>query len=206
MGKQDLLGPYPRTKMGNSMVFVAIDHFTKYIFLKPLKKATSSAIIKFLEENIFYQFGVPQYIHSDNGSQFVSSQMSDFLKAYGIKHVKTALYSPQSNASERSNREFIIKLRILLKQRQDKWDEYVSKIASILRSDFHEAIKCSPYFGVFGYNMVLHGSSYPIIDKLGCVTEGQFNYISNDSKLQLLHNKIKDNSTRKSCQELQHPQ
>lgn len=33
----DLLGPYPQTKMGNSSVFVAIDHFTKYIFLKPLK-------------------------------------------------------------------------------------------------------------------------------------------------------------------------
>lgn len=92
----DLLGPYPRTKLGNCMVFVAIDHFTKYIFLKPLKRATSGLIIKFLEESIFHQFGVPQFIHSDNGKQFVSTLMSDFLNAYGVAHIKTALYSPQA--------------------------------------------------------------------------------------------------------------
>lgn len=34
----DLLSPYPRTNLGNNMIFVALDHFSIYIFLKPLKK------------------------------------------------------------------------------------------------------------------------------------------------------------------------
>lgn len=162
----DLLGPYPRTKSGNNMVFVAIDHFSKYIFLKPLKKATSQAIIQYIESDIFHKFGVPQYVHSDNGKQFVSHQMSEVLKSYGIMHVKTAFYSPQANASERTNREFLIKLRVLLRDKQDKWDIHVSKIACILRSDYHEALKCSPYFCLYGYNMVHHGTAYSILDKI----------------------------------------
>lgn len=189
----DLLGPYPRTKLGNSMVFVAIDHFTKYVFLKPLKKATSNAIISFLEENIFHQFGTPEYIHSDNGKQFVSSHMSVFLNNYGITHIKTAFYSPQANASERINREFLVKLRVLLKERQDKWDIYVSRIASILRSDYHEVLKCSPYFCLFGYNMVNHGSTYPILRKFECLTEGQFNVVPHDCRMNNIHAKTKEN-------------
>lgn len=189
----ELLGPYPRTKLGNSMVFVAIDHFTKYMFLKPLKKATSAAIIQYLEETIFHQFGVPQFIHSDNGKQFVSVQLSEFLKIYGVQHIKTAFYSPQANTSERTNREFLVKLRILLNENQDKWDQHVSKIASILRADYHDAIKCSPYFCAFGNNMIQHGSVYPIIDKLECINDSQVNFIPNDCRMTLLHEKVKDN-------------
>lgn len=189
----DLLGPYPRTKMGNSMVFVAVDHFTKYLFLKPLKKATTSAIVGYIEENIFHQFGVPQYIHSDNGKQFVSSEMTEFLRAYGITHVKTALYSPQANCSERTNREFLVKLRILIGERQDKWDKHVSKIASILRSDYHEAIKCSPYFSLCGYNMVQHASAYPILEKLGLSQDGQATYLPHDVRMSITHDKIREN-------------
>lgn len=189
----DLLGPYPRTKMGNSSVFVAIDHFTKYIFLKPLKKATSSAIIKFLEESVFHQFGVPQFIHSDNGKQFVSSQMSDFLKVYGVTHIKTALYSPQANVFERTNREFLVKLRILITEKQDKWDMHVSRIANILRGDYHDALKCSPYFCTFGYNMITHGSAYHILQKLDSLNEPQSCYIPNDCRMFTLHEKVREN-------------
>lgn len=82
--------------------------------------------------------------------------MEDFLKPYGIIHIKTALYSPQANTSERTNRDFLTKLRVLLSEKQDKWELHMSRIANILRSDYHEVIKCSPYFCAFGYNMVLH--------------------------------------------------
>lgn len=62
-----------------------------------------------------------------------------------MTHIKSALYSPQANASERSNGEFLVKLRILLTEKQDNWDIHVSKITSILL-----------YFCAFGYNMILH--------------------------------------------------
>lgn len=81
----------------------------------------------------------------------------------------------------------------MLGEKQDKWDINVSRIAAILRSDYHNAIKCSPYFCIFGSTMIRHGSAYPIMKKLGGINHSQLEVVPNDSKMELLHEKIKDN-------------
>lgn len=43
----DFMGPYPHMSDGN--VYVCLDHFKKFVFLKPIRKATSAEVIKFLE-------------------------------------------------------------------------------------------------------------------------------------------------------------
>lgn len=91
----DFMGPYPRTVEGNSYIFVCLDHFTKFVFLTPMRKATSADVIKYLERSVFHVFGVPEYLHSDNGKQFVSEVFKIFLDKYGVKHVKTGFYSPR---------------------------------------------------------------------------------------------------------------
>ena len=62
----DFLGPYPCTKMKNCQLFIVVDHLTKFLFLKPLRAATSNNVIEFFQHEIFCTYGVPQYIHSDN--------------------------------------------------------------------------------------------------------------------------------------------
>lgn len=49
-----------------------------------MKEATTSNVIKFLEEQVFQQFGVPETIHSDNGKQFVSKEFNKMLEDYKI--------------------------------------------------------------------------------------------------------------------------
>ncbi|XP_043661543.1 uncharacterized protein K02A2.6-like [Drosophila teissieri] len=97
----DFMGPYPRTKAGNSVIFVCLDHFSKFVRLHPMKQAVATEVVKFLEVNIFHQFDVPEVIHSDNGKQFVSQTFADLMDRYGINHIRTGLYSPQANAAER---------------------------------------------------------------------------------------------------------
>ncbi|XP_037827784.1 uncharacterized protein LOC119615874 [Lucilia sericata] len=41
--------------------------------------------------------------------------------------------------------------------------------------------------------MIQHGNTYPIIEKLGCLTEGQFNVLSHDARMSNLHAKVKEN-------------
>ena len=163
----DFLGSYPFTKAMNSTIFICVDHFTKFLFLKPMKKATSANVIMFFQTEIFPTFGVPRYVHSDNGKQFTSKEMSLFFKMYGIAHITTGFYARHSNASERVNREIITKVRCFLKDQKEHrdWDKYIPQILSILRSDFHTSIQCSPYFATFGQNMVQHASAYKILDK-----------------------------------------
>jgi len=59
----------------------------------------------------FHQNGVPEFIHSDNGKQFVSEIFGELMTRYGIRHVKTGLYSPQANTAERVNRSVLQILR-----------------------------------------------------------------------------------------------
>lgn len=164
----DFLGPYPCSKGKNSQLFIVLDHFTKFIFLKPLRSATSTNVIDFFQNFLFNTFGVPQFVHSDNAKQFVSNEFQEFLRLFGVAHIRTGLYSPQANASERVNREIISKIRYHLKDESHhlNWDVCIPQILGTLRSDFHTSIQCSPYYAMFGQNMCMHGSTYPLLDKL----------------------------------------
>jgi len=75
----DLLGPYPRSKEGNIGVLIIVDHLSKFHFLQPLKKFISDKICDYLLRYVFYTFGVPESILTDNGSQFKSGQFKAFL-------------------------------------------------------------------------------------------------------------------------------
>lgn len=187
--------PYPSTKVKNSFIFICLDHLTKFVFLKPLRTATTSNVILFFETELFPTFGVPRCIHSDNAKQFLSREMKDFYKLYDITHVTTGFYAPHSNSSERANREIITKLRYFLlghKEHKD-WDKYIPQILSILRSDYHSAIKCSPYYATFGQNMIQHGSAYKVLDRIGCGCGEDVSVLGNIEKLAKVRENIREN-------------
>jgi len=72
-----------------------------------VRHGVATEVIIFLETNIFDQCGVPEFIHLDNGKQFVSQIFGELMTSYGIRHIMTGLYSPQANAAERVNRATI---------------------------------------------------------------------------------------------------
>lgn len=95
----DLLGPYPGPKIGHCHILIVMDQFSKFVLLKPLRQAKTRPINDFLEKEVFHLFEVPESIMSDNGAQFISNEMKALFEQYGIRHVFTAIHSPQANAS-----------------------------------------------------------------------------------------------------------
>lgn len=167
----DILGPYPRSKNGNVGLLIVLDHFSKFHWLHPLKKFTSSAIQDFLLKQVFHCFGVPETLVSDNGQQFRANDFNAFLTELGIRHVYTALYSPQSNAAERVNRSLLAAVRAYLKADQTDWDKNISAISCALRSSLHQSLGVSPYKALFGLDMITHGADYRLLKDLSLLEE-----------------------------------
>lgn len=188
----DLLGPYPRSKLGNTFILIILDHFSKFVILKPLRNATTAEIIKCLEKDVFHLFGVPETILSDNGKQFVSKVMSDLCSTYGIKQLFTAIYSPQANASERVNRSILAAIRAYIKTDHRSWDEKITQIASALRNTVHVSTGYSAYYIVFGRNMVTHASEYNLLRKLNAIGT-DINITNPDDFSQLIADSVRRN-------------
>lgn len=100
----DYVGPFPRSKRGNSMLLVCVDAFSKFVWLLPLGKATAHSTIQALKTSIFQHFGFPKITVSDNGSQFTSHMFKRMCFGHGIHHVTTSPYYPQPSHAERLNR------------------------------------------------------------------------------------------------------
>ena len=188
----DFLGPYPRTKSGNAYIFIVLDHKTKFVLLKAMHKATSKLVNKFLTEEVFHKFGVPEVLHSDNGKQFTSDAFQELLKLYGVKHLRTAIHSPQANASERVNQTILSGIRSYLQSDQSRWDENLSKIECSLRSTIHSSTGISPYLALTGFQMITHAQAYEILRKLGAIDDGEISVLPKSAHMQLIHQKMKN--------------
>lgn len=188
----DFLGPYPRSKKGNTHIIIALDQLTKFVLVKALRKATTDTTLQFLQNQIFCVFGVPQTILSDNGKQFTSVEFGKVMTAYSINHVKTASYSPQANASERVNRSILAAIRSYIDPDQKNWDCHLPSIASALRTTIHSAIGMSPYEALFGQRMVEHGTDYKLLEKLSALNNSEVHLLSKASQMNILHSYIKE--------------
>ena len=189
----DLLGPYPRSKRGNSYLFIILDQFSKYVLLKQLRQATSKNIIEYLDSEVFSVYGVPETLLSDNGVQFASKDFSELLSSYGIKHIFTASHAPQANASERVNRSILSAIRSYLGNDQREWDVHISQIAGALRNSVHSSTKHTPHYLVFGNHKVQHASAYPLLRKLGCLADPESEVLCNTDLKQLIFGKVTKN-------------
>jgi len=183
------LGKYPRSRRGNTMLFIALDHLTKFVWLKTMPKATSTAVIRFLQEGIFTQFGVPETIHTYNGRQFISKEFEIMLKEYGTTHIKTGR---QSNASERVNQSVLAAIRVNIQDDHTRWDEHLADIQASLRSVIHSSTGTSPYFAMFGQHMFTNGKDYSLARKLNALNEAEVAQLPRSEQQQLSREKIKE--------------
>eukprot|EP00253_Pinus_taeda_P028240 PITA_28240 len=93
----DFVGPINLPSRQRSYIIVCTDYLTKWVETKAIKAATEKKVAKFLRENIFYKFGYPRELVTDQGSQFTSNLIEDLLAHHKIKHRTSTPYHPQAN-------------------------------------------------------------------------------------------------------------
>ena len=156
----DLMGPLPRSTKGNAFILVVTDYFSKFSLVFPLRKATSSIIIRRIEEHVFLMFGVPRLLLCDNGPQYRSAEFRKFVGKYDCSIKFNANYHPRANPTERQNRTLKTMLAMYVKENHRLWDANIHSLACALRTARQEVTKVSPYFVNFGRNMCLSGKDY----------------------------------------------
>jgi transposase InsO family protein len=156
----DFIGRLPETKNGNRWIITAIDHATKWPVAKALKDATSEEVAKFIYEEIFMKFGVPDEILTDRGSNFTANVLENYLKHMNIKHKLTSAFHPRTNgALERFNGLFGGMLTKYVRGAVHKWDEFIEQSLFACRVRKHKATKHSPFYLVYGKEPKIPGDS-----------------------------------------------
>ena len=142
----DIVGPLPRSKAGFQYILVIQDLFTKWVECRALRSATGPKIREAIGDLIISRWGCPQFILTDNGTEFINKTLKAFCEDHNIIHTTVPPYHPQANPVERVNR--ILKTMIIAFIGRDhrEWDEHLSEFRFAYNTAFHSSIGVSPAF------------------------------------------------------------
>ena len=139
------------SKGGKENILVLTDAFSK--FSQAFVTSSQKAIIvaKLLVEKWFSIFGVPAWIHSDQGWSFDNEIISHLCKMYGIQQSTTMPYNPRGNAiCKRFNRTLFGLMRTLTEEQKPNWPTYVPSLVYAYNSTPHASTGFQPYELMFG--------------------------------------------------------
>lgn len=156
----DIAGPLPRSSHGYKFILAVSDYLSKYVLLFPMRSATASTVTKLIEDNVFLEYGVPEFLIADNGVQFRSREFTKMCEGYKTKIIFNTLYHAQANPVERVNRVVKTMLSSYVSEHQKDWDKLLPKVACAIRTNVSEVTGVTPFFVVFGREHKSTGDSY----------------------------------------------
>ncbi|XP_022101226.1 uncharacterized protein LOC110984905 [Acanthaster planci] len=77
-------------------VLIVVDAFSKWIEAIRVGNSTAATTVRVLQR-LFSTHGIPETVITDNRTQFVSEELSQFLSQNGVEHLQTAPKHPSSN-------------------------------------------------------------------------------------------------------------
>ncbi|GFY27623.1 retrovirus-related Pol polyprotein from transposon 297 [Trichonephila clavipes] len=118
---------YTATERECLAVVWALNKFRTYLGSLPIKVITDHAALTHLTTDNFFdnyisRFGAPIKLISDNGPQFISDSFENLSERLGIRHVKTVVYRPQANRTERVNCDLVQMIANYVNEQHDTWD------------------------------------------------------------------------------------
>ncbi|UYV74313.1 hypothetical protein LAZ67_11002983 [Cordylochernes scorpioides] len=135
----DVCGPMSKRSPGGSLYFVSFkDDFSRFRVAYFIRHK-SDVLEKFKEfvKRVRTETGNKiKRFRTDNGTEFLNKNFSDYLKSLGIVHELTAPYTPEQNGiAERDNRTIVESARCLLHGRKmplELWAEAVNTAVYLL--------------------------------------------------------------------------
>ena len=138
-----------------SWVVLMIDYFTKTAEFAPVPGKEPHFIAKVFYDFWVSRYGVPDFLTSDNGTEF-SNEFSHMLLRLGIKHIQTSAYPPASNGVvERLVQSFKSILSRHVNDHYSSWIQALPHIRSAYMNRIHSTLKVTPNEMLFGHPVKL---------------------------------------------------
>ena len=135
---------FPKTPDGFIGCIIVVDHNSKWVSAVPIKNKTSKAMVNAVKNQVLpYLPRCPGKMLTDNGSEFISKEFNKMLGEFGIQHVYSTPYRPQSNGCiERVNRTIGSFLRSL--DSSSDWATKLPLAVIVYNGTLHQSLKMSP--------------------------------------------------------------
>lgn len=145
----DTLGPLPTSQEGKKYILVAIDVFTRFVFLRALTDKTALSVAKELF-NICCEFGHPQIIQSDNGTEFVNEVIEHLTLLYHWDHRLSTPYYPQGNGlAESAVKSCLTLVRKRFADEPTNWSTMLASIQVGINQSINSLHGSSPFSLMF---------------------------------------------------------
>ncbi|MGL5707185.1 MAG: reverse transcriptase domain-containing protein, partial [Aeromonas sp.] len=152
----DLIGRIKCKDGENKFIFVAIDHYSKWVEACILERKTAEYTSLAIKKLILDKHGTPESILSDNGLEFCNSSISQICRTYGIDWITNSPGHHQTvGCVERTNQTLFNKLRKLCNYDIEQWEGKLKDAVFATNISFHRALGTSPYVFKFGKHPTL---------------------------------------------------
>jgi transposase InsO family protein len=147
----DVVGPLPTTMQGNVYILTVQDNFSKFLVTISMKSQTAEETAENFVKAVILKYGIPRFLLSDQGSNFMSKLFANVKKSLRIKTLRTSAFHPQTNgALERAHRPLKDFLKNFINEAQNNWDELLPFAEFVYNTYQNEATKFEPSFLMFG--------------------------------------------------------
>ncbi|KAA3672721.1 uncharacterized protein DEA37_0013979 [Paragonimus westermani] len=151
----DVIGPVPRSRMGNKYILVIVGYFTIWCEAFPMPIQEAPIITSLFVNEWVARFGKPIELHSEQGAAFESRLLEEVCRTLRIHETRTTPYHPQSNGLvERTNRTVMTILRAFIEQHQsNRWDEILPQCLLAHRAAVHLSTGYTPSLLTLGHGL-----------------------------------------------------
>ncbi len=147
----DILGPIQPTVKENKYILTFTDYFTRWTEAFAIKEISAETVLRTFVQEIICRYGCPRFLVTDQGSNYMSELFKIGCKMFGIHHLRTSPYHPQTDGvSERFGRTLVSAIAHFVNQGMTDWDDKIPIIMFALRNTNHSATNEIPYFAMFG--------------------------------------------------------
>ena len=143
---------------GHNHLLTIVDRFSRWPTAIPIPDINAETVIDQFAHGWIASYGVPEVVTTDRGSQFTSAIFTQLLKNWGIKHVTTTAYHPESNGMvERLHRRLKESLIALGEGERNQWFWKLPLTLLAIRTTVKPDIGASPSDMVYGEGVAVPG-------------------------------------------------